>query len=226
MADRVIDPDDVAERLAAVRARIASTGVDPAAVTILAVTKGHPVEAIDAAVAVGLDEVGENYAQELVAKHAERPDLDVRWHMIGHVQTNKVRSLAPIVALWQSVDRPSLVKELAKRAPGAAVLVQVNVSGEASKSGVAPDDAEALVERARAAGLDVRGLMTIAEAAPADVVGPQFALLRGLVDRLGLVECSMGMTGDLEVAVAEGATIVRLGTALFGPRPGTAGLRH
>ncbi len=222
----MIVPEDVAERLATARQRIASTGVDPAAVTILAVTKGHPIEAIDAAAAVGLSEVGENYAQELVAKHAERPDLDLRWHMIGHVQTNKVRSLAPIEAMWQSVERPSLVKELAKRAPGAAVLVQVNVSGEASKSGVAPDAAGELVERAQAAGLDVRGLMTIAEAAPVEVVGPQFARLRGLVDRLGLAECSMGMSGDLEVAVAEGATIVRLGTALFGPRPGAAGLRH
>lgn len=222
----MIDPADVAERLAVARGRIASAGVDPADVTILAVTKGHPVEAVDAAAAVGLDQVGENYAQELVAKHAERPDLDVSWHMIGHVQSNKVRALAPIVTLWQSVDRPSLVKELAKRAPGAAVLVQVNVSGETSKSGVAPDDAEALVERARSAGLDVRGLMTIAEDAPAHVVGPQFALLRRLADRFGLDECSMGMSGDLEVAVAEGATIVRLGTALFGPRPGAAGLRH
>ena len=222
----MIDPEAVAERLADARRRIASAGVAPDTVRILAVTKGHPIEAVDAAVAVGLGEVGENYAQELVAKHAERSELDLDWHMIGHVQTNKVRLLAPIVAMWQSVDRPSLVKELAKRAPGASVLVQVNVSGEASKSGVAPDEAEQLVDRARAAGLEVRGLMTIAEAAPAEVVGPQFARLRSLVDRLGLEECSMGMSGDLEVAVAEGATIVRLGTALFGPRPSVPGLRH
>ena len=100
---------EVAERLALVCERISSAGADPDDITVLAVTKGHPVEAVDAAVAVGLDQVGENYAQELVAKHAERPELAVRWHMIGHVQTNKVRSLAPIVSLWQTVDRPSLV---------------------------------------------------------------------------------------------------------------------
>ncbi|MEO1062349.1 MAG: YggS family pyridoxal phosphate-dependent enzyme [Actinomycetota bacterium] len=217
---------DVAERLAVLRDRIASTGVGPDRVTVLAVTKGHGIDAVDAAAAVGLDQIGENYAQELVAKQAQRPDAPLCWHMIGNVQTNKVRSLAPVVTLWQTVDRPSLVKELAKRAPGAAVLVQVNVSGEASKSGVEPDGAAALVERAGDAGLDVRGLMTVAEAGPAEVVGPQFARLRALVDQLGLDECSMGMSGDLEVAVAEGATIVRVGTALFGPRPGAAGLRH
>ena len=222
----MIEAADVAERLSVLRERIASTGVAADAVTILAVTKGHGIDAVDAAVAVGLDRIGENYAQELVAKQAQRPDAPVRWHMIGNVQSNKVRSLAPIVDLWETVDRPSLVKELARRAPGAAVLVQVNVSGEASKSGVDPDGAAALVDRARTAGLDVRGLMTVAAAAPAEVVAPQFARLRALADRLDLVECSMGMSGDLELAVAEGATIVRIGTALFGPRPGAAGLRH
>ncbi|MEM9710793.1 MAG: YggS family pyridoxal phosphate-dependent enzyme [Actinomycetota bacterium] len=224
MADGVIDVAAVAERLEAARERIAGTGVDPERVSVLAVTKGHGVEAVDAAVAVGLGDVGENYGQEAVAKHDERPDAPVRWHMIGNVQTNKVRMLAPFVELWQTVDRGSLVQELSKRAPGAAVLVQVNVSGEETKRGVEPDGVAGLVERADEAGLEVRGLMTIAEAAPPEVVGPQFARLRGLVDRLGLAECSMGMSGDLEVAVAEGATMVRLGTALFGPRPSVRSL--
>lgn len=222
----MIEPADVIRRLATLRERIASTGVDPDDVTILAVTKGHGIDAVDAARAAGLDQIGENYAQELVAKHGQRPDPLLCWHMIGHVQSNKLRSLAPIVDLWQTVDRASLVDKLARRAPGAAVLVQVNVSGEESKSGVGPEGARALVDRARDAGLEVRGLMTIAEVGPASVVGPQFARLRALVDELALVECSMGMSGDLELAVAEGATIVRVGTALFGPRPGSAGLRH
>ncbi|MEM9607045.1 MAG: YggS family pyridoxal phosphate-dependent enzyme [Actinomycetota bacterium] len=218
--------NQVAERLAGVEDRIRTAGGDPERITVLGVTKGHGVEAIDAAAAVGLDDVGENYAQELAAKHSERATLDLRWHMIGNVQTNKVKLLAPIVHLWQTVDRPSLVAELGKRVPGARVLVQVNVSAELQKSGVAIDDAPALVERAREAGLDVRGLMAIAEAGPDEVVGPQLATLRRLVDGLDLEECSMGMSGDLELAVREGATIVRVGSALFGPRPGSPGLRN
>jgi pyridoxal phosphate enzyme (YggS family) len=216
----------VAERLAQVRERIVGAGGDLERITLVAVTKGHPAEVIDQALAVGLHDIGENYAQELVAKHAGREQEPLRWHMIGHVQTNKVRMLVDVVDLWQTVDRPSLVKELVKRAPGAAVLVQVNVSGEASKSGVDPEGAAALVERAVAAGLDVRGLMTIAASGPDEVVGPQLRELRRLVDRLGLAECSMGMSGDLELAVREGATMVRVGTALFGPRPAAVGVRH
>lgn len=216
----------VTERLAVVRDRIRDAGGDPDRITLVAVTKGHPAEVVDDAIAAGLTDIGENYAQELVAKWEGRREAPVRWHMIGHVQTNKVRSLADAVDLWQTVDRPSLVKELAKRVPGASVLVQVNVSGEATKSGVDPGDAAALVERAGEAGLDVRGLMTIAAPGPDVEVAPQLATLRSLVDRLGLAECSMGMSGDLEVAVREGATIVRVGTALVGPRPGSPGLRH
>ena len=211
--------------LEAVRARIASAGGDPAAVTVLAVTKGFGPEAVEAALAAGLADIGENYAQELLAKAAalEHASLAPRWHFIGRLQSNKVKALSGAIALWQSVDRASVVREIARRDPGAAVLVQVDISAEATKSGVEPGAAPALVETALDAGLRVRGLMGMAAPGGPGVTAPQFAMLRRLVDRLALEECSMGMSDDLEVAVAEGSTMVRVGTALFGPRPGAAG---
>lgn len=201
-----------------VRDRIAAAGGDPERVLIVAVTKGFGVDAVEAALAGGATHLGENYAQELVTKAAAVPDGPV-WHFIGQLQTNKVRSLAPHVALWETVDRPSLVAELAKRAPGARVLVQVNISGEAAKGGCAPDATADLVAEARERGLDVAGLMGVAEAGDLVRAQGQFARLAGLRADLGLAELSMGMTADLEAAVAEGATIVRVGRALFGARP-------
>ena len=205
----------VADRLAEVRARIERAGGDPDGVKVLAVTKTFGPDAVREAVAAGLVDCGESRAQELLSKAPEVP-AEVRWHFVGRLQTNKVRQLAPHVALWQSVDRPDLVAELAKRAPGARVLVQVNVSREPQKGGCDPDAAADLVAQARSAGLDVAGLMCV----PA-IGGARegFRLLRALADDLGLEERSMGMTGDLEVAVEEGSTMVRVGTALFGPRP-------
>jgi pyridoxal phosphate enzyme (YggS family) len=204
--------------LAPVRERIAAAGGDPDRVLIVAVTKGFGAEAVEAALAGGAVHVGENYAQELVAKATAVPEGPV-WHFIGGLQTNKVRSLAPHVALWETVDRSSLVGELAKRVPGARVLVQVNISAEEAKGGCPPEAAAELVAEARERGLDVAGLMGVAAAGEADVARRQFALLAGLRDELGLAELSMGMSADLEAAVAEGATIVRVGRALFGARP-------
>jgi pyridoxal phosphate enzyme (YggS family) len=201
-----------------VRDRIAAAGGDPARVLIVAVTKGFGVDAVEAALAGGAVHVGENYAQELVAKAEAVPEGPV-WHFIGGLQTNKVRSLVPHVALWETVDRSSLVAELAKRAPGARVLVQVNISGEEAKGGCEPAAAADLVAEAVERGLDVAGLMGVAEAGDLDRARRQFALLAGLRADLGLAELSMGMTADLEAAVAEGATIVRVGRALFGARP-------
>jgi len=213
-----VDPAGVAEHLAHVRERIAAAGGSER-VRVVAVTKGFGPDAIEAAVACGLTDVGENYAQELEAKlpalTCERP----RVHFIGRLQTNKVRHLAPLVDVWQTIDREHAAAEVAKRAPGATVLVQVNVSDEPQKGGCAPDDAEGLVARCRDLGLDVTGLMTVGRTGePADARAG-FALLSSLADRLGLPERSMGMTDDLEVAVSEGATMVRIGTALFGARP-------
>ena len=199
-------------RLAEVRARIERAGGDPERVRVLAVTKTRTAAEVQEAVDLGL-ECGENRAQELLAKAPEVPGA--RWHFVGRVQTNKVRQLAPVVAVWQSVDRPDLVDELAKRVPGARVLVQVNVSGEPQKGGCAPAATAGLVDRARDAGLEVAGLMCVPAFGDART---GFRTLRGLADDLGLEQRSMGMTGDLEDAVAEGSTMVRVGTALFGPR--------
>ena len=139
-------------------------------------------------------------------------------HFIGWLQRNKVRSLAPVVDVWQTVDRPELAREIAKRAPGASVMIQVDISGEETKGGCLPADTEALVADASDLGLEVVGLMGVALLAEPEAARPGFALLRRLVDQLGLRECSMGMTADLEVAVAEGTTMVRVGRDLFGER--------
>lgn len=206
----------VAERLAAVRERIGP------AVGIVAVTKGWGPEAVAAARAVGLVDVGENYAQELVAKARTAPE-GTRWHMLGHVQRNKVKALASVVDVWQSVDRADLIRAVAAHRPGASVFVQVNTTGDPGRSGCDWDDAEVLVEQAVAVGLDVRGLMAVG---PRHDPAPAYRRLVQLADELGLPERSMGMSDDLEIAVAEGATTVRVGRALFGPRPDPLDLRR
>jgi len=197
-------------------------------VRVVAVTKGFGVDAWRAAVFAGADGIGENYAQELVAKaeawgDAPRPPV----HFVGRLQSNKVRALAPHVDVWETVDRDSLVDEVSRRAPGARILVQVNATGEPDKGGCALDALDALVARARAAGLDVRGLMVVGPT-NGDLVATRdaFAVVREAAARLGLAELSMGMSGDLEVAVAEGTTCVRVGTALFGERPSAATSRN
>jgi pyridoxal phosphate enzyme (YggS family) len=211
----VTDPAVVAANLDAVRDRIRAAGGDVTAVTIVAVTKGFGPDAVDAAVAAGATDLGENYAAELVDKW--RPG--VRWHFLGAVQRNKVASLAPLVDLWQGVDRAEEAAAIAVRAPEASVLVQVNVSGEAQKSGCAWDDVATLVERARAGGVEVRGLMAVGPTGPPEDARLPFRRLAATARALELPEVSMGMTADLEVAVQEGATMVRVGTALFGARP-------
>ena len=187
--------------------------------TIVAVTKGFGPDAVAAAVAAGVEDVGESYAQELLAKAEAGTAAPSRWHFVGRLQANKVRSLAGTVALWQSVDRSRVVDEVARRAPGARVLVQVDVSGEPSKGGCPPAEVPALVERASAAGLEPAGLMAVGPLGPPEDARPGFRAVTALADRLGLPVRSMGMSADLEVAVQEGSTMVRVGTALFGPRP-------
>jgi len=211
----------IALRLAALRAQI------PAGVTLVAVSKAQPASAIREAYAAGQREFGENYAQEFRAKADLLSDLeDLRWHFIGALQTNKVKLIAGRVAYVHTVDRPELARELSRRllARGerARVFVEVNVGGESSKEGCAPDEAVGLSEAVRALpALDLVGLMCIPPAG-ADP-RPHFRLLRGLRDRLGLAELSMGMSGDYRQAIEEGATFVRIGTALFGPRPPSGG---
>jgi uncharacterized pyridoxal phosphate-containing UPF0001 family protein len=213
------DPLDalVAERLASVRERIARAGgID---VTVLPVTKTFGIEACWAAHRAGCVAVGENYAQEVVAKLGGQT-LPFGVHFIGQLQTNKVRALAPVVSVYETVDRPSLVAELAKRVPGATVLLQVSTAGEGGKGGCPIGDVPALLDAARVSGLDVRGLMTVGPTSGgAEAARAGFRAVRALVDRLGLSVLSMGMTDDLEVAVQEGSTQVRVGSALFGARP-------
>jgi PLP dependent protein len=207
--------------LAVVTDRIAAVGVDPDRVRICAATKGFGPEAAIAALEAGLTDIGENYAKELVAKatHVAAAGFLPRWHMIGTLQRNKVRRLAPHVALWQSVDRIELAAEIARRSPGASVLVQVNATDEATKGGCTPDDTPDLVHRFTDLGLDVQGLMTIGPTERGVDPRPAFDTVAHLARRLGLPELSMGMSNDLESAVAAGATMIRVGTALFGSRP-------
>lgn len=211
-------------RFSVINERILAAGGDLSVTSILPVTKAFGPEAVRLATSAGCEAVGENYAQELLEKHVVLGDEAPSWHFIGQLQTNKVRKLAPIVKLWQSVDRPSLVAELSKRAPGASILVQVAISNEPQKGGVLLGDASELIESARVGGLDVVGLMGVASIGSDAEIAKQFASLRSLADAESLAVCSMGMTSDLELAVAQGSTMVRVGRALFGPRVPRAGL--
>jgi hypothetical protein len=191
-------------------------------VTLVAVSKSQPTEAIQEAYAAGQRDFGENYVQEWREKAEALAGLPgLAWHFIGSLQTNKVKYLAGRVALVHTVDREDLGREIAKRwekaGARARVLVEVNLGGEASKAGCAASSVPALVELLRGLpALDVAGLTCIPP--PDEDPRPYFRELRAMRDRLGLVELSMGMSGDYPVAVEEGATIVRVGTAIFGER--------
>ncbi len=213
-----VDPTEVEARVAAVRARIAAAG-GAGRVRLVAVTKGFGVDAVVAALAAGVADVGENYAQELAAKAADPAAAGARWSFVGRLQRNKVRLVAPVVELWQSVDREALAVEIGTRAPGSTVLVQVNVTGQPEKGGCPPEAAAGMVAAARAAGLTVGGLMAVGPGDAPEGARQPFRTLVALADELGLEERSIGMTDDLEVAVEEGSTMVRIGRALFGERP-------
>ena len=215
-----VDPMRLRERLDSVRRRIASASGDPAAVRIVAVTKGFGVDAVEAALAVGLTDIGENYADELVAKApAVTTGSRVVWHFLGAVQRNKVARLVPTVSWWQAVNRVEEGRAIAKRMPGSHVLVQVDVAGLPGRGGCPPSQVRDLVGTLRDEDLDVAGLMAVGPPGPPDDARPGFALVSSLADSLALPVRSMGMSDDLEVALAEGSTMVRLGRALFGVRP-------
>lgn len=186
--------------------------------TIVAVTKEFPVGVVVSAIEAGLTVIGENRAQELLAKAAElgerQPD---EWHFVGRVQRNKVAKLAPVVAVWHSVDRAEVGEAIARHAPGARVYVQVNIGGEPQKGGCSSEDAAALAERLRQLGLRVEGLMTVPPLG--EDPRPHFARLRKLASDARATGLSMGMSDDYTIAVEEGSTMLRLGSALFGPRP-------
>lgn len=228
--------DVIAGNLATIKERIAAAlaraGRAPDSVTIIAVSKTHPPDVIREARLAGQRHFGENRVQELTKKRDALAGLDVEWHFVGTLQTNKVRQLLPFSGLIHSLDRPSLAAELAKRAQALGrtqpCLVQVNVAAEATKAGLAPDDVIPFVRRvATLPGVSIQGLMTIAPlVADPEQVRPVFRRLRELADeiralRLPAVDMrhlSMGMTNDYLVAVEEGATLVRLGRAIFGDR--------
>ena len=219
----------IAERIEAVRLQIADaclrSGRSAEEVTIVAVTKGFPPEAAREGFAAGLSHFGENRVQEaqgkipLLAGLAPRPT----WHMVGHLQTNKVKTALSLFDIIQSVDSLHLAQEISRRAPESVrvpVLLEVNVAGEAAKYGFSPDELPAAAEQVRSLpGLEVRGLMTVAPmAGDPQEARPVFRRLRSLAESLDLRDLSMGMTDDFEVAVEEGATIVRVGRAIFGER--------
>jgi PLP dependent protein len=172
-------------------------------------------------VTAGLRDVGENYAQELLAK-AEKATPQARWHFLGPVQRNKVRRLAPVVKCWHSIDRFAAAESVALASPGAEMMVQVNVIGAPSKPGCPPDDVDELVARCRRLPLDVSGLMAVGPAGDIEGTRKCFRWLADRARRLGLRELSMGMSDDYEIAIVEGATTLRLGRVIFGPRPGPA----
>ena len=192
-------------------------------VDVVAVSKTFPVEAVMAVREVGGTRFGENYAKEAIDKVEDlrRRGIDgCEWHFIGALQSNKVRSLAAVVDVWQTVDRASIVDEIARRHPGARVLLQVNSTGESTKNGCAPADVESLAVSATERGLLVEGLMTMGPTEPdREITRRAFAETARLARALGLSTLSMGMSGDWEIAVSEGSTLIRVGSAIFGDRP-------
>jgi len=205
----MINDDLVAERIRSIRDRIESHG--RRGVRLIAVTKGFGVEAMVAAARAGCVDVGENYAQELIAKLAdypvevERPTI----HFIGRLQSNKVRSVSSLVDCWHTVDRSGLVDEIARRVPSARVLIQVNATGEDDKGGCRPADAEGLMTVGPTDGDPARTRLA-------------FETVARMASNLGLPELSMGMSADLDIALDAGSTMVRVGSAIFGDRPPAA----
>lgn len=232
----------IAERTTLVRDHIQAAahraGRDPSEVTLIAVTKTHPLETIEAALEAGLTDLGENRIQELADKVAHHPPEHtggtVRWHLIGSLQSNKSKDAVELADLFHALDRPKLVRTLNEKAAESGrivpVLIQVNISGEDSKHGVNPQAAHDLIAQvADAPNLKAVGLMGMAapahtEAEKERIVRPAFVQLRTIRDTYtgpdasSLLALSMGMSGDYEMAVEEGATHVRVGSALFGAR--------
>jgi len=223
----------IAENLDTIRRRIASTclraGRKPEEVTLIAVTKTFGSALIREAVRAGCRDFGENFVQELLRKREELGGEDIRWHFIGHLQSNKVRHIIEWIHLIHSVDSVNLGNEISKRAQNAGrtveILVEVNSTAEKTKYGVQPEEAAGLIQRLQELDhVTVAGLMTIGPLAPdPEESRPAFRTMKNLMDTLKmggitLPHLSMGMTNDFEVAIEEGATMIRLGTAIFGRR--------
>lgn len=207
----------VRENVDAAKRRIATSSPAPERVRIVAVTKTFGPPAARAAVAAGIGTLGENYLVELEAKRQALGDLDVRWHFLGALQSNKISRVVRAADVLCGVSRTKEVARIAAVAPGSTIYVEIDVTGISTRTGASVSEAAELVLDARRLGLDVRGLMTVA---PPDPEGARvaFGAVRDLADQLGVIERSMGMSDDLELACEYGSTEVRLGRALFGSR--------
>ncbi len=225
----MLPKNQIAERLAAVQVRMVDAarraGREPSSVRLVLASKTQPPEALAAAFAAGAREFGENYVQEGVIKRAALSELDIRWHLIGHLQTNKARAAVRTFSLIQTLDSERLAAALFRLHPTPLmpVLIEINLAGESSKAGISPERAEAFINSVRQQ-VDIQGLMAIPPPVAEDRARQFFRQLRELRDRLAartgltLPELSMGMTDDFEAAILEGATIVRVGRAVFGER--------
>ena len=214
--------DNVAEVRRRIAEACARAGRDPAEVTLVAVTKVFPADYVEKAIAAGIADIGENRVQEAREK---KPLVrgTARWHLIGHLQSNKAKDAVRLFDMIQTVDSLDLAQKIARAAEAAGkrqeVLLQVNIGNEEQKSGAERADVPALVEALRGIGaLDLRGLMAIPPVGVAEETRRYFRELRALRDRVGVEQLSVGMSEDFEVAIEEGATIVRVGRAIFGSR--------
>ena len=217
---------DIAGNVRLVRERMERaaerSGRDTQSVRLVAAAKTMSADRVSAAIAAGVQDIGQNYVQE-AAEVMNNVDLPVRWHLIGHLQRNKAARAAAIFDVVQTVDRLSLGRALARRALALertlSVCVEVNIGGEESKSGVSPEEVRDLVAALREeSSLNVDGLMCIPPAISAEDARPYFRRMRRLAEAENLKELSMGMTNDYEIAIEEGATMVRVGRAIFGAR--------
>lgn len=204
-------------------------GRDPADITLVAVSKAQPIEKIPAAYSAGQRVFGENYVQEMLGKQDELDATDIQWHFIGGLQSNKIRQIVGRVHLIHSIDRVKLAREVGKRSQQAGIvtdiLIQINVGDEATKGGITPENAqEQFAQILQVPGIRVTGLMAVPPFLDPEDVRPYFVQLRQLRDRLvtlhghPLPHLSMGMSGDFEAAIEEGATLVRVGSSIFGAR--------
>jgi PLP dependent protein len=213
--------DAFSERVSAnldeVRRRIESTGTDPSSIRLVAVTKTFDAEAVRVAHALGLRHFGENYVEELCEKRSALEADDTTWHFLGALQTNKIARALRCADVLSGVSRARELEKIASLGAGATIDVQVDFTGEAQRNGASPDEVEGLVTRARELNLNVRGLMVVAPPGE-ERARAAFAATTALADFLGLTERSMGMSEDLEIALEQGTTELRLGRALFGPR--------
>jgi len=213
----------VAEHLDEVRSRIEARGRDPKEVKIVAVTKGFGPAAVAAALDAGLNDIGENYSDELLRKASAVSASGLQadglcWHFLGTIQRRKVRDLAPVVDWWQTVSRLEEGEAIFRHGGRANVLVEVDATRLEGRNGCSPSEVPSLVEALRGLGLEVRGLMTIGPPGPPEESREAFRSTARIASEIGLPDLSMGMSGDFEVAIDEGATIVRIGRALFGER--------